>query len=339
VAPTAEVLAGLRDLESRWGPVRTIVLPTSSGLEHKVPVPAMARAFPAATVWVSPHQWSFPVPLPLPWLGFPRERTRVLLTDGVPHPQELSWIPLGPLDLGLGTFMEVACFHRASGSLLLTDALVGIPADPPALFDQDPTPLLFHAREQGEEPLVDNPERRRRGWKRVVLFASFLRPAGVRVPPLSEVLARSWAPGLRRASAYFGFYPFRWEEGWEREFEALLNEGRPRLQVAPVLERLVFPRSRETLLEWLRDVSRIEGLTRLIPSHYAAPLDGSPADLLALATELERRPWAPSGGSWAFLAELDARLLRWGLVPERPRRLEPSAQTGTEPGSGRELRG
>lgn len=339
VPPTDEVRRELRRLEQRWGPVRTIVLPTSSGLEHKVPVPAMARAFPAATVWVSPYQWSFPVPLPLPWLGFPGDRTRVLLADGVPHPGELSWFPLGPLHLGLGTFMEVACFHKASGSLLLTDALVGIPAHPPALFEEDPTPLLFHARDQGQEPLLDSPERRRRGWRRMVLFASFLQPAGVRVPPLREVLAQAWAPGLRRAAAYFGFYPFRWEDGWEREFEALLNDGALRLQVAPVLERLVFPRSRETLLAWLRQVSAIEGLARLIPAHYAAPLDCSAADLLALAAELERRPWAPSGGSWEFLANLDARLLQWGLVPERPLTLEPSADGGEEPGKGTDLRG
>jgi hypothetical protein len=52
VAPTAEVCRHLRDLEERFGPVLSIVLPTASGLEHKLPVPAMARAFPEAEVWV-----------------------------------------------------------------------------------------------------------------------------------------------------------------------------------------------------------------------------------------------------------------------------------------------
>jgi hypothetical protein len=78
VPPTPELLGELRALEQRIGPVRAIVLPTASGLEHKLPVPAMARAFPKATVWVSDAQWSFPVRLPSPWLGFPRDRTRVL---------------------------------------------------------------------------------------------------------------------------------------------------------------------------------------------------------------------------------------------------------------------
>ncbi|NDC36317.1 MAG: DUF4336 domain-containing protein [Synechococcaceae bacterium WB9_2_112] len=44
VAPTAAVRRALGQLEAIHGPVQTIVLPSSSGLEHKLPVPAMARA-------------------------------------------------------------------------------------------------------------------------------------------------------------------------------------------------------------------------------------------------------------------------------------------------------
>ena len=175
VAPTAEVVERLRELERCWGPVHTIVLPTASGLEHKLPVPAMARAFPNASVWVSPGQWSFPLRLPPSWLGFPRDRTRVLFEQGLPFEQQLDWRALGPLDLGLGRFVEVACFDRASGSLLLTDALVAIPREPPALFDLDPTPLLFHGRDRGDEPLRDEPAIRQRGWQRLALFAKIGR--------------------------------------------------------------------------------------------------------------------------------------------------------------------
>jgi hypothetical protein len=154
VAPTAELLRALRDLEGQHGPVRSIVLPTASGLEHKLPVPAMARAFPEAEVWVTPGQWSFPLPLPLSWLGFPARRTRVLGEQGYPHGEELAWQSLGPIDLGLGRFQEFACLHRASGALLLTDALVAIDPEPPELFAADPTPLLFHARDRGDQPLT-----------------------------------------------------------------------------------------------------------------------------------------------------------------------------------------
>jgi hypothetical protein len=183
VAPTGELLAQLRQLEEAYGPVITIVLGTSSGLEHKLPLPALARAFPAAQVWVSPGQWSFPLRLPLSWLGFPRGRTHVLLEDGVPHKDELVWESLGPVDLGLGRFQELSCLHKASGSLLVTDALVAIAAEPPELFEADPTPLLFHARERGDQPLLDSPEQRRKGWQRLVLFASYFQPAPLEVLP------------------------------------------------------------------------------------------------------------------------------------------------------------
>jgi hypothetical protein len=316
VPPTGELLEELQRLVERFGPVLTIVLPTSSGLEHKVPVPAMARAFPEAALWVSPRQWSFPLPLPLAWLGFPADRTRVLIEQGLPHADELAWQPLGPLDLGLGTFVEVACFHRASGALLITDALVSISAEPPPLFEADPTPLLFHARERGDQPLRDDPEQRRRGWWRLVLFASFLRPASVAVAPWREVLHQSCQPGLRQARWYFGLYPFRWRPGWEQECSALLLPPDGPLQVAPVLERLVFPRARRQLAAWLRELGAIAGLAWLVPAHYEAPVPCCGADLLRLATALERREWAPSAGSWAFLADLDRNLLAWGLVPQ-----------------------
>ena len=79
IPPTREVIARLRQLEAEQGPVHTIVLPTASGLEHKVPVPAMARAFPRAILWVTDQQWSFPLqlpsemvfPIPSSWPGFP----------------------------------------------------------------------------------------------------------------------------------------------------------------------------------------------------------------------------------------------------------------------------
>lgn len=315
VAPTRELLDQLRQLEDRHGPVVTIVLATSSGLEHKLPLPALARAFPQAQVWVSPGQWSFPLRLPLSWLGFPPGRTRSLIEDGLPHPDQLVWESLGPVDLGLGRFQELACLHQASGSLLVTDALVAIGADPPELFEADPTPLLFHARERGDEPLLDSPGQRRKGWQRLVLFASYFRPAPLAVLPLSQVWSQAFRPGLRNPRSYFGLYPFRWQEGWQGAFAALLAEGQPRLQLAPVLERLVFPRQRGVLLDWLRRLSRLQGIRQLIGAHYLAPLPCTGADLARLAAELDARPWAPSGGDWSTLAAIDDQLLAWGLVP------------------------
>lgn len=316
VAPTAEVLEILRDLEQRHGPVRTIVLPSSSGLEHKLPVPAMARAFPQAEVWVTPAQWSFPLSLPLPWLGFPARRTRVLFEQGLPHGDELHWQALGPLDLGVGSFMEAACLHRASGSLLVCDGLVAIGDQPPELFQADPRPLLFHARERGDEPLVDSVELRQRGWRRLVLFASFLRPERLQVPGWGEVLTQALRPGLRSADVYFGLYPFRWREGWEQEFRRLVPEGPPLIQVAPVLERLVLPRNRAALLDWLRQLAVQPELRWLVPAHYEAPLPCDRQRLSQLVDALEVRAWATDSGSWSYLAGIDDTLLKLGVVPK-----------------------
>jgi hypothetical protein len=318
VAPTREVLAGLRELEERHGPVHTIIHPTASGLEHKLPVPAMARAFPAATVWVSPHQWSYPLRLPSAWLGFPPGRTRVLLEDGLPFEEELHWLPLGPLVLGLGTFMELTCLDRATGALLLTDALVSIPTTPPEVFALDPTPLLFHARDRGDEPLIDSPERRLKGWKRLALFANYLRPRSLEVPPLAEALRHCLAPGCRDARSHFGFYPFRWQEGWQEDFNALMAAQDHLPQVAAVLERLVFPRQRQALVSWLREVARQGEVRWLIGAHYEAPLAMTAEDFDQLADQITSRPWARNDGPWATLAGIDDTLLKLGLVPDRP---------------------
>ena len=318
VAPTAQVRRALLDLEQRYGPVQSIVLPTASGLEHKLPVPAMARAYPEATVWVTPGQWSFPLNLPASWLGFPRRRTRVLGEQGYPHSDALQWLSLGPLDLGLGRFQEFSCLHRSSGALLITDALVAINPQPPELFDADPTPLLFHARDRGDQPLTDSPELRLKGWQRLALFASYLRPEALSVPPLPQLLAQAFRPGCRDARSYFGLYPFHWSRSSAAVFAELQGQAVGGLQVAPVLERLVFPRAQALLLAWLRRLAELPELRWLVPAHYDAPVPCTAEQLLQLAQALEQRAWAPSQGDWTYLAGIDGLLLRSGVVPEQP---------------------
>ncbi|NES96280.1 MAG: DUF4336 domain-containing protein, partial [Desertifilum sp. SIO1I2] len=116
VAPTPECIRLVRELEAQHGEVQAIVLPTISGIEHKVFVGPFARHFPQAQVYVAPHQWSFPVNLPLSWLGFPRKRTHILPTDSRQNPfgDEFDYAILGPIELGPGRFAEVALFHKRS---------------------------------------------------------------------------------------------------------------------------------------------------------------------------------------------------------------------------------
>ena len=92
VAPTRECVRLVRELEAKYGEVKYIILPTVSGLEHKVFVGPFARRFRNAQVFVAPSQWSFPVNLPLNWLGLPGKRTQFLPKNSadVPFLDEFS---------------------------------------------------------------------------------------------------------------------------------------------------------------------------------------------------------------------------------------------------------
>jgi hypothetical protein len=292
VAATAECLKLIRCLEEEHGPVCTIVHPSSSGLEHKVGVPAMARAFPEAQLWVSPQQWSFPLRLPLSWLGFPADRTRQLFDDGVPHGDQLEWLSLGPVPLGPGPFYEATPFHRSSGTLLVTDALISVADCWPELLDIDPRPLLYHGREDGNEPMQDTPERRLKGWRRLALFACYLRPAAVQ---------QVW----RR-------FPFRWQPGWEASFHGLSRGGA--LQVAPILEELVFPRNRAAMAAWLESCSRLR-VQQVVAAHFLAPVAANGSDFLDLADCWAQGNRLPEAADRELLRMFNKRLEQFGLVP------------------------
>nr|YP_009531074.1 hypothetical protein PMNZ_848 [Paulinella micropora]AXY63763.1 hypothetical protein PMNZ_848 [Paulinella micropora] len=315
IAPTIEVVEALAILEKQYGPVITLVLPTASGLEHKVSLPALSRAFPNAQIWVCPGQWSFPLQLPLRWVGIASKRTRILMEDNTPHNNEIDWYSLGPLDLGVGRFQEICCFHKASGTLLLTDSLVGISSKPPEIFDLDPTPLLFHGREYGDELLMDSSEVRKKGWARMVLFASYLRPELLEIRSFTQVVLHSLRSGLRHPHIHFGLYPFAWQANWCEIIDTIMADEIPKLQVAPVLERLVFPRARSIFLDWLDQLQKINNLVMLVPAHYHAPIPCCSSDIAELRDQITKRVWATDKESWSFLASLDRTLFKLGALP------------------------
>ena len=318
--PTNELLKDVSALEEKFGPVKTIVLPTASGLEHKIGLPALSRAFPKAKLWVCPGQFSFPFQLPLDWLGIPSDRTNVLLADGFPHQDYFEWISLGPIDIGLARFQEICCFHKPSKSLLVTDALVGIEETPPELFDLDPTPLLFHSRERGSEELIDTQIARRKGWLRLILFASYLRPEKLEIPKIKEIFDNSFKPNLRNRRAHFGIYPFSWQKGWELSARKLVGKSTPLIQIAPVIERLVFPRAKEAFTLWLDKVESLKGISWLISAHYSAKVKFSINEIRSLKNRINQTEWAKNDGDFRFLSWLDKKLLKIGVVPKDPLR-------------------
>ncbi len=316
--PTGELISAISSIEKKHGSVLTIVLPTASGLEHKISLPALSRSFPKAKLWICPGQWSFPIGLPLGWLGIPGNRTKVLVNDGFPHQDCCEWFSLGPLNIGLGRFQEISCFHKPSGSLLVTDALVGIESKPPELFNQDPVPLLFHAREKGNEPLQDSYQARKKGWARLVLFSLFLRPQKLDIPSVAEVFNNAFNPNLRTPQSHFGIYPFSWKLGWDESALKLLGRDKPLIQVPPVVERLIFPRAKEVFLEWLDLIASLRGLRWLISAHYSPLTEFSSRKARNLRRDIAKRSWANGEGDFSFLNGLDENLLRAGIVPENP---------------------
>ena len=329
VAPTPECIALVRELEDRYGPVKYIVMSTVTGIEHKVFVGPFARRFPQAQVYVTPNQWSFPLNLPLPWLGLPSDRTHILPADSAEAPfgDQVDYAVLPAIDLGLGPFGETACFHRASRTLLLTDAIVAIPKEPPAIVQIDPFPLLFHARDNAADAIVDTPAHRRKGWQRIALFAFYFRPSTLDVATTGEMWQEAKQAPVRSRQHYFGFYPFRWRPDWPQSFAALHNEGQ--LQVAPILKTLIFNRGPEAVLAWAKTVATWP-FDRIIPAHLDAPIAATPDQFLKAFNFLRNDPVLENheivpGADFELLQQIEELLLTRGI--SRPR------QTLSRPGS------
>jgi Domain of unknown function (DUF4336) len=325
VAPTPECVALLNELVAVHGDVRYIILPTVSGIEHKVFVGPFARRYPMAQVFVSPHQWSWPLNLPLSWLGLPRGRTQVLPIDSqkAPFGDEFDYAILGPIQLGVGPFEEVAMLHRASGSLLITDAVISIPAAPPAIVQLDPYPLLYHSRNSAAEAVQDSPERRQTGWQRVAMFSLYFQPQALKIAGFVQSIRDCGSAPDRSRKAYFGWYPYDWQPDWEQSFAALC--GGERLVVAPILQQLILNRDPQGVIEWSDRVAAWS-FERVVCCHFAAPVAAGPAEFRQAFAFLEQHPQYPAQSplpdpDFALLQAIDAGLGRTGITPPRQDRI------------------
>jgi Domain of unknown function (DUF4336) len=238
-----------------------VVLPTSA-VEHKVFLGPFARAFPEASVYAAPGQWSFPLNLPLSLLGlFPRKLDGTLADAGRLRTGELApWASeidhaLLETPLGLGPFVEAVFFVRSLRTLLVTDCVVGVPQEPPEVCAADPRALLVRGKDT-RQPLPDNTrEARRQGWAKTVLFALFFQPADVS----------------------FDTRGFTWGDGWKAAFSRL---AAPRLLVPPILQALVLNKRPKVVLAWVEQVSRWP-FNRIISAHLGGPIQAGPRDFSA----------------------------------------------------------
>ncbi|WGV25382.1 DUF4336 domain-containing protein [Halotia branconii] len=323
VAPTIECIRLVKELVAKHGDVKYIILPTSSGLEHKIFVGPFARCFSQAQVFIAPHQWSFPLTLPLSWLGFPQKRTQVLPEDSsqAPFADEFEYAVLD-IDLGRGSFAEVAVFHKRSHTLLLTDSILSVPEDPPAINQLDPYPLLFHARNNASEAIEDNQLNRRQGWQRISLFAVFFRPSVLKITGLGQMFCDALKAPQKSLKAYCGLFPFRWQDNWKQSFDALRGGGRP--FVAPILQVLILPQAPQQVLNWVDKVATWN-FQQIIPCHFDSPIKANPHQFQQAFNFLKRQ-FSISGDSvvnetqplleqdMRFIKELEAGLVKCGIA-------------------------
>jgi Domain of unknown function (DUF4336) len=320
VAPTLECLRLLNELVDIYGAVRYIILPTISGLEHKVFVGPFARCFPQAQVWVTPDQWSFPIDLPLSWLGLPSDRTHILPDDSskTPFGDEFDYAILETIDLGPGQFAEVAFYHRRSRTLLVTDAIISIPATPPAIVAVDPYPLLFHARDESSDAIDNTITQQIKGWQRICLFALYFRPSSLKIPKWSNVFRESRTALDRSRKGYFGLYPFRWRSGWTESFDILRQDGR--LLVAPILQTVILNRNPKGTIDWIDRVCEWD-FERIIPCHFDAPIAATPIDFRTAFDFLEDPAKLRSGlpaTDFQLIEQIDSTLTWWRIIyPDR----------------------
>lgn len=325
VAPTTECIRLVNELVREHGDIKYIILPTVSGLEHKVFVGPFARFFPNAQVFVAPKQWSFPINLPLSWLGLPAKRTQVLPEDSskVPFADEFDYAILGPIELGPGRFAEVAFFHKRSHTLLVTDSVISIPEDPPAIVQLDPYPLLFHAKEKASDIVADNQANRRKGWQRISLFALYFRPSVLEVIKWGKVFRDALKAPERSKKAYFGLFPFKWYPDWQRSFDALRGNGR--LFVAPILQTLILNRAPRETIDWANKVASWD-FQWIIPCHFDSPIQAQPQQFRQAFSFLEKQPAVSAGlfssnsyplpeEDFKLLKEIDEGLNKSGIVP------------------------
>uniref|UniRef100_A0ACD5T8L9 Uncharacterized protein n=1 Tax=Avena sativa TaxID=4498 RepID=A0ACD5T8L9_AVESA len=274
IAPTKECIQLIKELGA---PVEHIVLPTFA-YEHKVFLGPFSRKFPRAQVWVAPRQWSWPVNLPLEFFGVFRSKPLEDEDDGTPWAGEIEQKVLSSPEVGIGPYVEVAFYHKPSRTLLVTDAVIFVPRQPPECIGKESllaaaknglaVKILSKGRDVPDDPVVDNKLTRQKGWERMVLQILFLGPSNLLEPNTS------------------------------------FAQMSQKLIVSPIVKTLVFSKVPEKVRDWVDRIAADWPFRRIIPAHFQAPINASRSDFLAafafLDEFLPERPAVSPGLSLLF---------------------------------------
>jgi hypothetical protein len=307
VAPTQECIEFVRNLEKGHGKVKYIILGTL-GLEHKAFLGPFSNFFPESNVYVQSGQWSFPINLPNSFLGFPLgRRLQTIPTNAstAPWHADLDHIILDSLHFkSVGGFGETAMFHRSSRTLLVTDCVVQVSSLPSPIIEEDPRALLYHSRNKMLDNVIDTPEARLRGWRRMILFALTFYPSAIEVAGIAETLSK--IPQLNSKVNLLGYgtipitgglYPWTWSRSEETSFQALTGG----LLVAPILRSLILNREPRKVLDWVDSVIQWDFI-RIIPSHLQNNIATTPKEFKRAFSFLNASSKEDQQGSaWSFL--------------------------------------
>lgn len=251
IAPTKECIQLVKELGA---PVEYIVLPTFA-YEHKIFVGPFSRKFPQAQIYVAPRQWSWPLNLPLEFFGIFRSKTLEHEDLSTPWATEIEQKVLSSPEVGIGPYVEVAFYHKPSKTLLVTDAVIFVPRQPPECISNDSllasaknglaVKLLSKGKEVPQEPVVDNSMNRQKGWERMVLQILFLGPSNLLEP------------------------------------KASFSQMSQKLIVSPIVKTLVFSKVPEKVRDWIDGIARDWRFKRIIPAHFAAPVNANGSDFVA----------------------------------------------------------
>lgn len=251
IAPTKECIELVKELGA---PVEYIVLPTFA-YEHKIFVGPFSRKFPRAKVWVAPRQWSWPLNLPLEFFGIFRAKTLKDKDLSTPWADEIEQKVLSSPEVGIGPYVEVAFYHKRSRTLLVTDAVIFVPKTPPDCISKESllasaknglaVKILSKGKEVSDEPVIDNKMNRQKGWERMVLQILFLGPSNLLEP------------------------------------KASFSQMSQKLIVSPIVKTLVFSKVPEKVRDWIDEIARDWKFKRIIPAHFAAPINAGRSEFLA----------------------------------------------------------
>ena len=254
IAPTEECIALMKKTFGENYSVSSIVLGTTM-YEHKIFVPAFARAHKNAKVFVVPGQFSFPVQLPNPLLGI--SNAKELLDSSNPPSEwlnEIEYELLGTFNLFWSQYRycEGTFFHKKSKTLLVTDAAVYVDGEnPPDIIPKE------ELRDLGSEESFTikllrglnfkggrDVERENdvsdeiNGWRRMTLFSLFIAPDAKNI--------------INPATS----------------FNAMKN----RFVVSPIVYVIVFQFFRKEIREWKKKCQRrFIGANKVVASHFPVP--------------------------------------------------------------------